>query len=70
MGTDDTVTPWLTLAQVAQRWQASVGYVREQARTGRLRTVLVGRHRRCHVAWADEALLDRLDDQPRDEGAP
>lgn len=47
---------WLTLAQVAARWQTSTGYVRAMARSGRLRTTKIGRHHRVHVSWADEAL--------------
>lgn len=62
-------TPWLTLAQVAARWQTSVGYVRAQARSGRLQTTLVGRHHRVHVTWADAALgLETTDIQG--EGPP
>lgn len=48
--------PWLPLAQVAQRWQVSVGYVRRLANAGALRTTRVGRHHRCHIEWADAAL--------------
>jgi hypothetical protein len=63
-------SPWLTLAQVAARWQTSIGYVREQARSGRLRTTLVGRHRRCHVSWADQALGYHTNDSGTAEGQP
>jgi excisionase family DNA binding protein len=61
---------WLTLAQVAQRWQVSIGYVREQARSGRLRSTLVGRHRRVHVSWADAALGLETTNSIRSEATP
>lgn len=63
-------TPWLTLSEVAARWKVSVGYVREQARAGRLRTTLVGRHHRVHVTWADQALGYHANDIGTAEGQP
>ena len=49
-------SPWMTLAEAALYAKCSVGYLRSQARSGRLRTTLVGRHHRTHREWLDAFL--------------
>ena len=58
--TEPSTDPWMTVAEVAEYVRSSEWWVREQVKSGRLRTNRALRTHRIRRSWVDH-LLEQMD---------